>query len=281
MKLRYFIIFMVLFTILCLIPYPLSTYLFQHGAYAVNDKYAIRQDSEGFYIVFPHDSRNYTGGSLGPSIPTFKSVKAMKDAIIDGNISSTGMAAMMSWFPKNDSGYIKCVDLENLYDAVLPEHVTVSVIEWWGDSYYLVLPSHAFGTHAKSYITPMDSGQFRHYREYVDESFYEEGSDGHIIYLKQEQLSDRNATAHYFLKTNANGTTDYVDLWYEITAEDKTIYVQERFVLSAYQQDQAPYEINVLGKQGDAHYKLHGKPSYRPSEDMLLSFGLKPYVEAE
>ena len=301
MKLRYFIIFMVIFLAVCLIPYPLSTFLFQYGAYAANDKYAIRQDSsQGFYIVLKERyafSAYYSSvQSIGPVSPNFQSVKDMKASIINGNLSSSEMEALVR-FPKNDSGYIICVDLENLYDAALPTDADLIHVKWYGGAYnyrfYFTYPGCS--PKLNSYLYMIDQEEVKPHSEYINKEYYEKLSDNYetYTYIKSESIPERNATAHYYNYTHSIKNTSYVylrqgrcvDLCYQLEGNGKSIYVKETYDcvtsdLSFLEANSAPCSVTITGKQDDLYFEvtLYGFSS-KPTEDWLLSFGLKPYVE--
>lgn len=244
---------------------------------AVNDYYIIMRDGDGYKLLLTEHGRTFDSGSAFFGPLAFSSVQQMKSKILTGEFTQQE-ASYLKRLDPGGSLYKYCIDFDDLYEAVLPQGVRQTQIAWSGKFYNFYF-SHSYSD-SVGYINPIDGSSFRHYREYVNESYYKD-QDEDNVYLGSSQISDRNATAHYFSRKSYApvSTTNYVDLWYELTDGEKTLYVQECFKLSKHNR-YVPYKINILGKQGDAYYHIYlGSLKSRPTEDWLLSFGLKPYVE--
>ena len=249
--------------------------------YAINDYYKIFREDGRFYLqLTKYGASFYTGddGDLLSSgeTPRFASVAEIKERMIAGDFTEEEIIQITYYGPGK---LIKdCMDFDNLYDAVLPLDTHFRCVMWPGGNYYKLY--FASYDDLSGYITSMDSSEFLHYDEYVNKEYYESNIYFTYIFRKSERLSDRNATAYYYSQEVPRGFNDFVDLWYEVTDQSKTLYVQECYELSEYQRNGIPNEINVLGKDGEYFYKIViEETKKRPTEDWLLSFGLKSYVE--
>lgn len=248
--------------------------------YAVNDYYQIFREDGKFYMLLT----NY-GATFAPRYhyqfddtgkrPEFTSVAEMKERFITGDFTEEEIKCIAYGFsplqPK------PCINFDNLYDAQLPEGGTVSRVVWAGENYYIYFSYPGCSAKDAGSITSTHSSDFRHYSEYVNAEYYR----GSYTYIKQVDVPARNAIAHYY--HNSEDNRDYVDLWYELKNSEKAAYVTETYIATSYESGRVPPKIIQLTvKQGDVYYRTtFYNLRATPTEDWLLSFGLKPYVAQE
>ena len=293
MKRRLFVIALVLLLLVAIILCPpIDTW--DDELYATNDKYRIQVDENGnFYILrrsnvgylfAPYTANNnsvYTDtvsfheGQTKYS--SFQTVAEMKEAILNGTV-------ILDDIPLSGEGIRHYIhNLEQLYTPILPSDISHYAIAWQGGRYtYYFNYDELIPGRTGAY--PYLEVQYGKTYDSVPRPTFDEKK----VLDKEVSVSDRNATAlHYtYHYTNYSKESEqYVILLYTLSANGRTVYVKEHYDADDYSANKKPRAIYLYGtldqtEQISYMVYLTGFDT-RPSEAYLLSFGLKPYVEAE
>lgn len=257
----------------------------QRNIYAENEKYYVLQNDGKFFLEFKEPQWDpwfltSANAAVAASYPEFLSVGQMRDAILTGSFTASELAQVRK-FHRAEDYTVPIVDLTKLYDATLPSGVILDRIAWENGTEYKVYFNYAKSEKNTCYMLIKTGEPFSAYatlphKEYVNKEFYEGNNSGYI-FLREEALSDRNATAYYLTYTGGTLDKNYVDVYYELQKGDVVLYVKERYKDNL---QNAPSNIRISGMQDNCYFMAYITGfTRRPTEDWLLSFGLKPYVE--
>lgn len=239
-----------------------------------NDKYAIRQNGDNFYLEFHDDSYEdeYKGQNSGSdwSKPAtaigFPSVAKMKQTIEEGSFTAVQLRDMQNLI-RIGGGKVEVCDLNNLYDAALPEGVNLDSINWYGKTYNLYFSADQAMTNygVIKLVT----------KEYVEKQIKMMDKSTEAIISRTVDPQTGGTVICYEL----NGLKKQI--LYSYTEGGNTVTVQEMY----YEEEngmEIPHRIDICGNYGDQYFDcyIYGLKE-RPSYEWIKSFGLVPYVEKE
>ncbi len=202
--------------------------------------------------------------------PTFSSVAEMKNNILNGNLTEQELYAIRTCYAKD--GLWEICDLDNLYDARLPDKTSIKQIALRGKSYSFTLENYIA---VNCFIDHLDEADYNKAFEEEYLGFPNEFEE--VIW--EEQTEDRNATIKYF----RTGAGVFKRLEYTLQQDDRMLYVIEEYTLSFYTgskptSDTIPRTVTVYGEENGGYYKVWVlEPIERPSVEWLTSFGLVPF----
>jgi hypothetical protein len=226
-----------------------------------NDKYSIREKDGAYFLKLHEPAGYYVSGHMqnasAPYVIAFSSVKEIKSAIDSGDFSDRQLQHIQSYFTEGNRNVEIC-NINELYDATVPQGVLVKEIHWLGDRYNFLLG---------------DEGILY----YTDKEYYDLFASTCRLGDGATDIADRNAKEAFFESFTGDEIRAVV---YTHTTENKTITVYEEYIVA--ESNSIPYRIQFYGICDGAYfvgflYEFTERPSY----EWVTSFGLKPYVETE
>ena len=229
------------------------------------DDYTLIKNENGCYLTFDDISKYQNNSSNGSSVLgeiIFGSVKEFKDTVTKGLLTDW-QKEIVSRF-ENVGDNIQTCDFNNLYEPKLPQGSNAKEVYWNGTAYsYLVMMSDQSFGYVRCYTKEM-------YDE-IFQSKYEDFFNQDTITVTGTEVIDGKEITYYKTST---GVSSYNER-YTLTNGNKTVTVDKIF-----------YSSNMLNRvtlyctDGFLHYTvtLH-KLTEDPTDEWLLEFGLKPYIE--
>ena len=229
------------------------------------DDYTLLKNENGCYLTFDDISKyknNSSSGSMVVGDITFKSIKEFKDTVTKGLLEDW-QKSIVADFSSNGVDIQTC-DFNNLYEPTMPQGSTVAEVYWKGDaySYYVKMSDESFGYvryHTK------DIYERKYQQEYV------EYFDKDTVTITGLERIDEKEIIHY--KTSM---ASLYNVRYTLTSGDKALTVDKRY----YSSDDIPNRVTLYCTDGILYYTvmLHSLKE-DPTDEWLLQFGLKRYVE--
>lgn len=237
------------------------------------DDYTLIKNETGCYLTFD-DILKYQNSSSGGAVLAkveFASIKDFKDMVTKGLLSDDDKSTVAS-FSQNADGSIQTCDFNNLYEPILPQGSKITSVSWEADTY--------------SFRLKMD-GVYKGYCMVLTEEDYEQ------LYTDQ-YLNDLNKDTITITETV---TIDGKEIIYYKTpmatvrlerftlqSEGKTLIIDKEFILTGNAllnpSDTIPNNINIFCNEGNKYFKIYIGTIYEdPTDEWLLQFGLKRYVE--
>ena len=230
----------------------------------------------GKYILTPtvplpkedHGEVNYSKVAL---YPTFTSIQEMRHGILNGPISQYELSCLV--LPSQNTDHsIEICDPHHLYEFTAPEEFHLMRISWSGKSYGCSL----YGSNVHGGIDCYD-------QEDYDKSFHQNYQDfltnPLVTITGQNATSDRFATVYY----GDTGVAKLKYICYELSTGDKTMYIQEEYLLESKNTPESvssdvPSSIQFWGKQNGGYFQgTFFDFTERPSIQWLSQFGIVPY----
>ena len=230
------------------------------------DDYTLLKNENGCYLTFDDISKyknNSSNGNVVAGEIIFGSIKEFKDTVTKGLLTDWQKQVVASF--SNNGVDIQTCDFNNLYEPMLPHGSNVIEVYWMGNTY--------------SYYVKMSDGSFGYVRYYTKEKYdqkysyeYEEFFDRDTITVIGVEERDETVITHYKTST---GVSEYQEM-YTLTNGNKTIKVNRRY----YTSDDIPNRVMLYCTDGILYYTvtLHSLKE-DPTDEWLLQFGLKRYVE--
>ncbi|MGM9646753.1 MAG: hypothetical protein ACI3YH_01310 [Eubacteriales bacterium] len=248
-----------------------------------NEKYTLVWEQGKCYLSIkspdeyaPLDSQTHNSIMLDPSIIQFDSIREMKETIANGNFSESEMIQLANYFPKDDQGRVKVLNIDQLYCPVLPDGIADGGINWRGETYSCSLSSE-IGVHGWFSYRTYESYSNIFQNNYTD--FFESNELVHLVSTSNE--TERNATIYEFTTSLA----ELRKIRYCIETNDKILYIDETYALSVNHEllvpsETIPSSINIYGQMDEGYFYIYLSDfTERPSVEWLSSFGLIEYAE--
>ena len=170
-------------------------------------------------------------------------------------------------FTKTDSGAVKVCNTNKLYEALLPNDVSLLGVDWYGGSYVTYFSGNG---DVGGYITITS-------QEHVKQLAEQQTPDEKLV-VSRSVDSDRNAEVVTFGGAINGALTRHIT--YTMTSQNSSLTVQEAYWLE--ESESTPKEIRIWGHINGTYFEGYvGGFTERPSYEWVTSFGLKPYVETE
>ena len=221
-------------------------------------------------VAKSNKSQHLSGASL-VEFPHFKSVEEMFETIKSGNLSPDKIMCM----PLADKSIPYAIySLDKPMDAQLPNWITTKEVIWKLDQYSLVLESSLYCRRGTLTCLTQSAYEEKFASEY-DRYFDEQGI------VSTTAVAERNATETVY----TNGTGVYKLVRYEIVSGERTLQIQENYILEHFKPDLlidpivdgVPDEIEIFGVENDMYFYANLSGFHEcPTEDWLSSFGLVP-----
>lgn len=225
------------------------------------DYSVISRDGEHF-IVFDDITRYQDGmqdGCILYSGVEFPSIKAFKDTVTQGKLDDKQKRIIATVFEKDDRGTVLSCDFNNLYEPKLPAAGSIRSVLWSGTSYAFVLKLNNGVSGSLSYLTESDYDSY------------------------QDLFSGKNKKTTYY----SNSAGDFMNVKYSLSADGKTFVVDKLYRLRMNNTEtktssDVPSHIRLYCSEGDEKYTINlYNFTEDPTDDWLLSFGMKKYVDNE
>ena len=245
------------------------------------DKYTIFWKDEECYIK-SHLSKQHTSdfSKISPmkmfaNYPRFSSVSEMIESVRLGNLTDDEISALTKREYETDIG-TKLVDLNTLYEAVLPSNLSVEYVELSGLAYRFKFKE------ANGSLTCLDEESFNYYFDTIFQN-----PVGVRTLISQETDQDRNAMITY--SQHSNGTV-YKTVNYAISSGNNSLYISELYYTKDLQDNTTTdvlTRLDIYGKKGTQLFYVYFAnlensnliESY--STEWLSAFGLREYVGTE
>ena len=230
------------------------------------DDYTLIKNENGCYLTFDDISKYQNNSSSGSSVLgeiIFGSVKEFKDTVTKGLLTDWQKEIVARF--ENVGDNIQTCDFNNLYEPKLPQGSNAKEVYWNGTAYsYLVMMSDQSFGYVRCYTKEM-------YDE-IFQSKYEDFFNQDTITVTGTEVIDGKEITYYKTST---GVSSYNER-YTLTNGNKTVTVDKIF----YSSDDTLNRVTLYCTDGSLHYTvtLH-KLTEKPTDEWLLQFGLKPYIE--
>ena len=237
------------------------------------DDYTLIKNENGCYLTFDDISKyqnNSNGGSVLADV-VFKSIKDFKDSVTQGLLTDDDKYIVAS-FPKNTDGSIKTCDFNNLYEPILPQGSSITKVLWESDNYsFRIIEEDVY----YGYFNIFTAEDYM--RIYQDE--YENALNKDTITITETEEADGKVIIHYKTKAAKLKLERYT-----LQSGDKTIIIDKKFIITGdpilNPSDTVPSNIRLYCNEGDKYYIINIDTVYEdPTDEWLLEFGLKPYIE--
>ena len=223
------------------------------------------------YSLSVVDGRNYlnfdggNGALYGAAGSVhFQTVDAMLTAIRTNAFSAADCEVIRATFPRNENG-ILVIDLDCVYDAVLPDVLTVGAVIWEGPSYSFEFSDRVS---AEGYLRVLAPEDYATLYANGYETFFDRAG---ITVLSRENVADRNAEV--VLYETADGTFRAIRY---VLANGAT--VAETYLVEGGIPFDVPETVDLYGADGSAAFFAHiAGLTERPSVGWLSQFGLREH----
>ncbi|MBR4770080.1 MAG: hypothetical protein IK090_04030 [Clostridia bacterium] len=225
------------------------------------------------YSLSVVDGRNYLNfdGGNGTAYSdtargsvNFQTVEAMVKAIRMNAFSAADCELIRSTFPRNENG-ILVFDLDHVYDAVLPDALTVDAVNWEGPSYSFEFNDRVS---AEGYLRVLTQEDFAavydaEYTRYFD--------DVEITVLSRENVTERNAEVVSFETPDGS----FRQIRYVLS---NGVTVAETYLVEGGMPFDVPETIDLYGADTAAAFTAHiAGLTERPSVEWLSRFGVREH----
>lgn len=227
-------------------------------------KYTIYWENEKCYMAFPPVTQSDTKEEhfvVSAQYPEFSSVQEMKKKLSEGDLSEAEIEELRR---VTQQGTYEICNINDLYEAVLPENVELTMVRFLGTAYDFTFRGS-------------EGGAMYCVSEEIYESGWEHGYKGigigkESVLLSTETVADRNAE----VRTYAYAGLEIKRVFYT----HETVHGQQR-VYETYRDGKLSC-LYLFGESNGAFYiVVIPGPSQRPSLEWLASFYLKKFVETE
>ena len=228
-------------------------------------KYTIYWENEKCYMVFPSE----TGGEktedsflVTAQYPQFSSVQEMKRKISEGDLSEAEVEELRR---VAQQGIVEICNINNLYEAVFPKGLELTVITFYGNGYDFEFSGNISGV--------MTCVSEEEYNSKWEHSYKGEGIAKQSVLISEETEEDRNA----LVRTYSYAGTEIKRVFYTY----ETARGQQR-VYEIYA-DGVLDVLEIYGESNGAFYivGISSDMQQRPSIDWMSSFYLNEFVETE
>ena len=237
------------------------------------DDYTLIKNENGCYLTFD-DISKYQSNSIGNSALAdvkFSSMKDFKETVVNGLLSDSDKQ-IIAGFPKYGE-HIQTCDFNDLYEPIVPKKCNMNNIYWMGEIYTfdISLGNDAFGS--ITYLT----------KEYYDIFFehYENFFNSDLITVTSVEEKNGVITTNYDTATSV-----LKNVRYTLSVGNKIVIVEKEYCIdSDYNYifgytDDIPYAITLYCVEGNTYYRVSlNELEQDPTDEWLLEFGLKPYIE--
>lgn len=237
-----------------------------------NDFYTIVSDGSHHYLCSKLEQHNSdASGCISIPFPEFQTVGEMKQHILSGSLDETVLAWIQRMYPSDYPGYANVLNVNQFHDATYPPEITTDVIQYLG-GYYV------FGFSGPQVMGYMYCMTEQVYNRYVDQ-WPEYLASKEIVY--EGTIDDRNANEYHWLG-GSNGKAKVLE--YELSEPGKIMLIREDYYIP---DTRYPYQVTFLGVENGCYFygvlvnTANTSLFFRPSEEYLLQFGMKPYIETE
>lgn len=203
--------------------------------------------------------------------PKFTSIKEMRQGILEGPISQYELRCLVHASSDADHS-IEICDPNHLYEFTAPEEFHLKYIIWSGNSYNCHLTSdNEWGG--------IDCYNKKDYSESFNKGYKDFLSNSLVTITEQRTTSDRLATVYY----GHTGVAKLKYICYELHVGDKTMYIQEEYLLEIEDNrspvsSDVPSSIQFWGTQNGGYFQgTFFDFTERPSIQWLSQFGIIPY----
>ena len=236
------------------------------------DDYTLIKNENGCYLTFDDISKyqnNSSNGSMVAGEITFDSIKEFKDRVTKGLLEDWEKQVVASF--SNNGVDIQTCDFNNLYEPLFPQGSDIVGVGWKITSYYFMInnDNEYFG-----FISVLSYEEYE--KQYTRD--FENALNGDQITIESVEIVNEKEVTYYktplaSLKREA----------YTLQKENITVLVDKQFSLtdnSISQSSSIPYRITLYCVGGDRNYivTLYSLQE-NPTDEWLLEFGLKPYIE--
>ena len=233
--------------------------------------------TDGYYITFSHEYQPSSGTTdMQTADLVFDSMQDFATTVMEGKLSDYQKAKIYTVFSQDEKGTMTC-DFGNLQEVRLPTGMRHKNVSWEG-----VLYTQSFSSDQNSYgyvtVYPQARYEEKYQKDYVNRL-----KASSISIIKEEKISDRDATLIYYNTQLA----EMKCVRYILEDGNKTYVVEEEYFLSAVYVDESlisdsiPYRITMYCTDGTNYYVIAiYYPDSRPTEEWLLSFGLTKFVSS-
>lgn len=245
-----------------------------------NEDYRLDKENGAWYLEFKDEE----SGRYENFATHFDSVADFYERLLYKGLPKQALAYAKNFFWRDDNGRIRLLDIENIYTIVLPcgcTEFSKYSVEWNGHR----LGEHIDCEHA-SFIVMLPSevrfdGKITAYESAYSACFDNNTRWHKQIVLSEEKIAERDATVYRWKFESDEDVDVYVD--YVLTRGEKKVYVNEHYSEEAWlKESRKPSSVAVcIEEDGIRYYCMLSSLQERPSEDWLLSFGVKPFVPEE
>lgn len=238
-----------------------------------NDKYSVMESNGEYYLSF-NDNINITTGSTqtGAATPgttiTFKSVKDMRDAIVNGDFSSAQLTGMQN-FAKASNGSVAVCNVNELWDVVYPQDLSLEWISWTGPTYCFRLSNDVL--EGNVYFTSKSN-----YEKRMRRAVYEETETFKFTSIEADPERNGTIMTYESQKTGRKGKQivyTYSENGFDFTVSEKYFFEHSETI---------PFLITTMAEGNGIYYYWNiGGFTERPSYEWIKSIGVTPYVETE
>ena len=240
-----------------------------------NDQYSVMDRDGEYYFDFKEDVDLSGGGQQtgaanpGSSGVNFGSVKAMHDRIVNGGFSAATLSGMAGW-AKTTDGKVAVCNVNALWDAYLPQDLSVAHVNWCGQTYAFVLQSDDL--EGRLCLTT-ESGYQRM------KEIYEIEETNNLKFTSVEQVAERDATVITYESQVASSGKQ---IRYTYEKDGFTVTILENYFFDYSETETVPFIVNGMAEgNGIYYYWSVGGFTERPSYEWIKSIGLKPYTETK
>ena len=238
------------------------------------DDYTLIKNENGCYLTFDDVSKyqNSSSGSILAADIEFKSIKEFKDVITKGGLTDIQKSIIAGF--STDGINIKTCDFHKLYEPSIPQGCSVGSVYWSGEFYIfdISLDNDAFGD--ITYLTK------DHYNQLY--SYYENFFNNDLITITSVEDKDGTIITDY-----RTSSAILKNIRYTLETENKTVIIEKEYSIESPLNDifgyikDVPYAITLYCiDENNLYYKISlNELKEDPTDEWLLEFGLKPYIE--
>ena len=224
-----------------------------------NTHFTLSKVDGQFYLNF--DEGNDPTDAIPPVVSPYPSLDALIAAIRANDLSDRECEFIRTYFPKNGNG-ILIFDPDQVFDAVLPNEMTVGGVVWEGPAYTFEFDDGQSVSGNLRILTPKDYAK-------VFASEYEHFFDRQESVLSRENVADRDAEVVFYRTVTGN---TFQAVLYTLP---NGVFVFENYSAPEGSPEAVPVWVALFGDCGDAAFQaMLFELTERPSVEWLSQFGL-------
>ena len=229
------------------------------ATHELNTRFTLSKVDGQFYLNF--DEGNDPTDAIPPVVSPYPSLDALIAAIRANDLSDRECEFIRTYFPKNGNG-ILIFDPDQVFDAVLPNEMTVGGVVWEGPAYTFEFDDGQSVSGNLRILTPKDYAK-------VFASEYEHFFDRQESVLSRENVADRDAEVVFYRTVTGN---TFQAVLYTLP---NGVFVFENYSAPEGSPEAVPVWVALFGDCGDAAFQaMLFELTERPSIEWLSQFGL-------